>query len=225
MALPTYLRPSPRWVIAITMSLEIALTLSLILVLVSSESMDTWLMFVIFPGIISCAVRLNDSRLPRLFAEPVLLLHIVEALVAIAVVSSTAQKEVSSGMLHICLTGLAVACLLFGDAAVVGIGFANRVTSPAPVPEPPGSRIPPKIATSTCQGPQDDACIICLEDVEAGDAISELPCGHFFHSQCLDSWVASRVRRPWCPLRCDVCVQPPPEVSLPGTPQDVDPPV
>lgn len=41
------------------------------------------------------------------------------------------------------------------------------------------------------------ACTICHLDLEDGDRVGDLPCGHTFHIDCLKSWIA---RRNVCPL-------------------------
>lgn len=46
---------------------------------------------------------------------------------------------------------------------------------------------------------EDDACAICLEFFVKGDAIRTLPCRHFFHENCVDTWLKRTVS---CPLRC-----------------------
>jgi len=45
------------------------------------------------------------------------------------------------------------------------------------------------------------ACTICLEDYQEGDEVSRLPCGHLFHSNCINSWYQVRGT---CPLRCSL---------------------
>lgn len=42
-------------------------------------------------------------------------------------------------------------------------------------------------------------CCICLDDFEAGESVAVLPCGHLFHLDCIEPWMASKRR---CPLRC-----------------------
>lgn len=52
-------------------------------------------------------------------------------------------------------------------------------------------------------------CAICLCDFEAGDEITALPCGHFFHlTGCVREWLAKHART--CPTcRADICLTSP----------------
>eukprot|EP00922_Rhytidocystis_sp_ex-Travisia-forbesii_P045369 GHVS01067689.1.p3 GENE.GHVS01067689.1~~GHVS01067689.1.p3 ORF type:complete len:147 (+),score=20.91 GHVS01067689.1:1309-1749(+) len=44
-------------------------------------------------------------------------------------------------------------------------------------------------------------CLICLCEYEHNELLRILPCGHGFHAQCVDVWLATRAV---CPLRCDI---------------------
>lgn len=47
-------------------------------------------------------------------------------------------------------------------------------------------------------------CAVCLCDFEAGDEITQLPCGHFFHLDCVREWLTKHART--CPTcRADIC--------------------
>jgi hypothetical protein len=49
-------------------------------------------------------------------------------------------------------------------------------------------------------------CPVCLEEVEAGEMVRQLPaCGHLFHVECIDMWLHSHASCPLC--RCDVSPQ------------------
>lgn len=67
--------------------------------------------------------------------------------------------------------------------------------------------------TGTCGGAEGSSsksggrraalCPVCLEDVEAGEMVRQLPaCGHLFHVGCIDMWLHSHATCPMC--RCDV---------------------
>jgi len=45
----------------------------------------------------------------------------------------------------------------------------------------------------------DSSCTICIEDFQEGERVRRLPCGHAFHTSCVDAWLS---KKPTCPLRC-----------------------
>eukprot|EP00903_Cladosiphon_okamuranus_P012497 g11702.t1 len=54
-------------------------------------------------------------------------------------------------------------------------------------------------------GEEEATCAICLCEEEEGQKLRVLPCGHFFHSECVDVWLA---QNPSCPF-CKQAVEPP----------------
>jgi len=51
------------------------------------------------------------------------------------------------------------------------------------------------------EGEQLEECTICLDSMDAGSIVSTLPCGHYFHRACLESWLRHSDK---CPLRCSL---------------------
>mmetsp|Transcript_35228 Transcript_35228/g.64359 ORF Transcript_35228/g.64359 Transcript_35228/m.64359 type:complete len:521 (-) Transcript_35228:240-1802(-) len=45
----------------------------------------------------------------------------------------------------------------------------------------------------------EEPCQICLDDLHEGELVGTLPCGHRFHSTCIEQWLG---RGGGCPLRC-----------------------
>ncbi|PNT71338.1 E3 ubiquitin-protein ligase ATL9 [Brachypodium distachyon] len=51
-------------------------------------------------------------------------------------------------------------------------------------------------------------CAVCLEDVQAGQTVRELPpCRHLFHVDCIDLWLQTHRTCPLC--RCELPLPPP----------------
>lgn len=42
------------------------------------------------------------------------------------------------------------------------------------------------------------ACAICITDYEEGETITELPCRHRFHSECVETWLLAKAVCPLC---------------------------
>mmetsp|Transcript_7704 Transcript_7704/g.16940 ORF Transcript_7704/g.16940 Transcript_7704/m.16940 type:complete len:302 (+) Transcript_7704:138-1043(+) len=53
--------------------------------------------------------------------------------------------------------------------------------------------------------PASNACAICLAEFAEGETLGRLPCQHFFHDDCLNSWLSAwTYRGSPCPFRCDM---------------------
>ncbi|KAI1694686.1 ring finger domain-containing protein [Ditylenchus destructor] len=72
--------------------------------------------------------------------------------------------------------------------------------------EPPINGLPaekleslPKIAATQEQlNKISDKCAICLEEFKEKEALTELPCGHFFHHECVKPWLFIKAECPIC---------------------------
>ncbi|CAM9258395.1 unnamed protein product [Chrysoparadoxa australica] len=48
-----------------------------------------------------------------------------------------------------------------------------------------------------------DACSVCLDDYDEGDACMKLPCGHVFHQDCIATWFRGSHCCPYCQVEVD----------------------
>mmetsp|Transcript_63833 Transcript_63833/g.118659 ORF Transcript_63833/g.118659 Transcript_63833/m.118659 type:complete len:247 (-) Transcript_63833:105-845(-) len=46
-------------------------------------------------------------------------------------------------------------------------------------------------------------CHICLEELQAGEHVAKLLCGHIFHEKCIEQWLQ---KGSGCPLRCQAAL-------------------
>ncbi|KAJ8661943.1 hypothetical protein O0I10_002274 [Lichtheimia ornata] len=55
-------------------------------------------------------------------------------------------------------------------------------------------------------------CVICLEKLEHGDTVRQLPCEHEYHCECIDPWLTSKSGEcPLCKFDCVAALAPPSE--------------
>ncbi len=47
------------------------------------------------------------------------------------------------------------------------------------------------VSPSKCES--SNMCTICLLELEDGDCIADLGCGHFYHAECLGEWILKKV--------------------------------
>lgn len=74
-----------------------------------------------------------------------------------------------------------------GDGPTIGIGATSTdATSP-----------------SKCSEDSSAMCTICLLELEDGDRIADLGCGHFYHAECLGEWVLKKVNHHI--VMCSIC--------------------
>ena len=46
-------------------------------------------------------------------------------------------------------------------------------------------------------------CAVCMDELEKGDAMGQLECGHTFHKDCIVEWLGNEASCPMCRLPMD----------------------
>lgn len=52
----------------------------------------------------------------------------------------------------------------------------------------------------------DSSCPICMEEYQSDDQITKLHCGHYYHSECINEWLAKSAICPYCKQKIDRAV-------------------
>lgn len=61
---------------------------------------------------------------------------------------------------------------------------------------------------------EDAICCICLTNYEDNDELRELPCSHYFHTQCVDKWLKINASCPLCKFEIGTENENPPSVLV-----------
>ena len=65
------------------------------------------------------------------------------------------------------------------------------------------------LQTHTLQANEGEGeCAVCLGEFVQGQPVKVLPCGHGFHSACIDKWLLGQTSEPTCPLCKAVAIRP-----------------
>jgi len=71
--------------------------------------------------------------------------------------------------------------------------------APGPATREAIDSLPKKMVTMEDLGPDGRAeCSICMDEVTVGEEVTELPCHHWFHQQCIDMWLGEHDTCPHC---------------------------
>jgi E3 ubiquitin-protein ligase RNF115/126 len=71
--------------------------------------------------------------------------------------------------------------------------------APPPATQADIDALPRKKVSEDMLGPEHTAeCSICMDEVNIGEEVTELPCKHWFHHQCVAAWLAEHDTCPHC---------------------------
>lgn len=72
-------------------------------------------------------------------------------------------------------------------------------SAPGPAPQSEIDALPQNPVTVDMLGSEGRAeCSICMDEVNIGEKVTELPCRHWFHHQCVAAWLAEHDTCPHC---------------------------
>lgn len=76
---------------------------------------------------------------------------------------------------------------------------ANGTSAPGPASADAISRLPKKAVDKVMMGNDGKAeCSVCMDNVNIGDEVTVLPCGHWFHGECVGAWLKEHDTCPHC---------------------------
>jgi hypothetical protein len=80
-----------------------------------------------------------------------------------------------------------------------GSGGLESFLSQTVTVRPTQEQINNNTTLSTSDAVQDDNCAICQDSIDSGQEMRRINhCGHFFHKECIDTWLSTNVHCPTC---------------------------
>lgn len=103
-------------------------------------------------------------------------------------------------MIHICIVGRLFRVENQDGASVLDSSSAQRIISSTPKMSTEDlSRLPCFDHVVEGRRINNSDCAVCLDSFKCGEKCKSLPdCGHYFHAQCIDSWLL--LKTPICPV-------------------------
>ena len=75
----------------------------------------------------------------------------------------------------------------------------NQTNGPPPAPQEIIDQLPKREVDAEMLGSDGKAeCSICMDNVEIGTEVTVLPCQHWFHFECIESWLKEHDTCPHC---------------------------
>lgn len=75
----------------------------------------------------------------------------------------------------------------------------NSHSAPGPASAEAIAKLPNKVVDKAMMGQDGKAeCSVCMDAVEIGDQVTELPCKHWFHGECVGAWLKEHDTCPHC---------------------------
>jgi len=199
--------------------IELLSLLILTIMLISPRPDLRLVAIMLLPALAGCLFRSRHCKAEPTLALAILIAHLVGVAVVFTFAYTAGFESSPAGTKQMLRCGslLGGACLIAADTALLITGlYGQRRNDNAESPEPQGKmekevESPPAVERWACDEQKQEGCIICLQNLEFGEEVAQLPCQHRFHFSCLDTWMRSCSRAPWCPLRCNTCVASLPE--------------
>ncbi|KAH6806998.1 hypothetical protein C2S51_028106 [Perilla frutescens var. frutescens] len=85
-----------------------------------------------------------------------------------------------------------------GDSSSLGFDSLLNDLLSSKIGRPPASKASIAAMESVEVDEDDDRCVICLEEWEAGERAKRMPCKHRFHGECIEKWLNIHGTCPVC---------------------------